>query len=106
MTPRRRAKRPATVVLVGADFATTWIGTGAAVERLQVKPKTLYRLVDAGEIPMYRLGRVFRLRSGDVEELLERIERGELDHLVPRRRMPQDDDADPDAEQEAGSASG
>lgn len=32
---------------------------------LGITPRTLYRLIDAGEIPAYRMGRVIRLQLGD-----------------------------------------
>jgi len=43
-----------------------------AMRRLGVSRHVLYRLIDAGELPAYRFGRVIRLRVDDVEAYLAR----------------------------------
>lgn len=62
-----------------------WVGTHEASRRLGIGLRTLYRLIDAGELPAYKLGRVIRLRENDLETYVEacRIEPGELSHLYP-----------------------
>ena len=47
--------------------------------------RTLYRFIDQGELPAYRLGRVIRLKLTDVDAFIEasRIEPGSLEHLYP-----------------------
>jgi excisionase family DNA binding protein len=62
-----------------------WLSTKEAAERLGITPRTLYRFIDHGEIPAYRLGRVIRLKQGEVDEFVERsrIAPGELEHLYP-----------------------
>lgn len=65
-----------------------WLGTQDAARQLGITPRTLYRLIDEGEIPAYKLGRVLRLRQADVEAFLEsaRVQPGDLEHLYPERR--------------------
>jgi excisionase family DNA binding protein len=62
-----------------------WLSTQEAARRLGVTPRTLYRFIDQGELPAYRLGRVIRLKADDVDAFIEgsRIEPGTLEHLYP-----------------------
>lgn len=63
----------------------TWLGTPEAARYLGISQRTLYRLIDSGELPAYKLGRVVRLQKADVEAFIEgaRIEPGTLGHLYP-----------------------
>lgn len=63
----------------------TWLSTKAAAERLGVTPRTLYRFIDEGQVPGYRMGRVIRLKESDVDAYIElcRIAPGTLEHLYP-----------------------
>lgn len=67
------------------DMQTEWISTAVASERLGIGLRTLYRLIDGGELPAYKFGRVIRLRSNEVEEFVQRsrIKPGQLEHLYP-----------------------
>ncbi len=73
----------------------TWLSTQDAARRLGITPRTLYRFIDLGELPAYRLGRVIRLKAEDVDAFIEasRIEPGSLEHLYPdtggKRSEPQ-----------------
>src|SRR3546814_3104262 len=60
-----------------------WLSTQAAAKRLGVTPRTLYRFVDQGDLPAYRMGRVIRLRAHEVDAFIEstRIQLGTLEHL-------------------------
>ena len=62
-----------------------WLSTQEAARRLGITTRTLYRFVDQGEIPAYRMGRVIRLKATDVDTFIEgsRIEPGTLEHLYP-----------------------
>lgn len=62
-----------------------WLSTQDAARRLGVTPRTLYRFIDLGELPAYRLGRVIRLKAVDVDAFIEasRIQPGSLEHLYP-----------------------
>lgn len=62
-----------------------WLSTQEAARRLGITTRTLYRFVDQGEIPAYRMGRVIRLQAADVDSFIEgsRIEPGTLEHLYP-----------------------
>ena len=60
-----------------------WLSTPAAAGRLGVRVRTLYRLIDAGQIPAYKFGRVIRLQEAEVDAFVQsaRIQPGELEHL-------------------------
>jgi excisionase family DNA binding protein len=62
-----------------------WLSTQAAAKRLGVTPRTLYRFIDQGELPAYRMGRVIRLKTSEVDAYIEstRIQPGSLEHLYP-----------------------
>ena len=65
-----------------------WMSTQEAARRLGVTPRTLYRFVDEGSLPAYKMGRVFRLKQSDVDAFIEqaRVQPGSLEHLYPERR--------------------
>ena len=44
-----------------------WLSTQEAARRLGITTRTLYRFVDQGELPAYRMGRVIRLQASDVD---------------------------------------
>ena len=69
-----------------------WIGTTTAAAYLGVVPRTLYRMIDEGKIPAYKMGRVIRLKRSDLDAYLEshRVQPGSLEHLYPPRE-PGDD---------------
>ena len=62
-----------------------WMGTREACERLGVTLRTLYRFIDEGQLPAYKMGRVIRVQSSDVDDFITRmrIEPGTLEHLYP-----------------------
>lgn len=62
-----------------------WLSTAEAAEHLGLTPRTLYRLIDQGEIAAYRVGRLIRVTLDDVHAFMERsrIKPGELRHLYP-----------------------
>jgi excisionase family DNA binding protein len=68
-----------------ASDQIVWLSTAAAAKRLGITSRTLYRLIDQGEIPAYRFGRVIRLKHDAVDAFIDRsrIEPGTLDHLYP-----------------------
>lgn len=65
-----------------------WLGTAEAARFLGLTPRTLYRLIDEGQLTAYKFGRVIRLKRADVEAFIEgsRIEPGTLEHLYPDAR--------------------
>ena len=69
----------------GRTGVVEWLGTGDAATRLWVTTPTLYRFIDDGRLPAYRMGRVIRLKAADVVafEATCRIQPGSLSHLVP-----------------------
>jgi len=60
-----------------------WLSTREAARRLGITTRTLYRLVDNGQLPAYKVGRVIRLQEGEVDAFIDqaRIEPGQLEHL-------------------------
>ncbi|MFT5222161.1 MAG: excisionase family DNA binding protein [Glaciecola sp.] len=62
-----------------------WLSTAKAASRLGITPRTLYRLIDEGQLPAYKLGRVIRLKQAEVDTFIEgsRISPGSLEHLYP-----------------------
>ncbi len=67
-----------------------WQGTKQAALYLGVSPRTVYKLIDQGEIPAYQMGRVIRFRQGDLDAFVERarIAPGSLRHLYPDLSPP------------------
>lgn len=63
-----------------ASKAKEWLSTEHAAQRLGVRTRTLYRLIDHGVLPGYRMGRVIRLRAREVDAFIEaaRIQPGTL----------------------------
>lgn len=72
-----------------ADQEIQWLGTAEAARHLGLTPRTLYRLIDEGQIPAYKFGRVIRLKLDDIESFIEsaRIQPGALEHLYPEARQ-------------------
>ena len=62
----------------------------AVAARLSVVARTVYRLVNNGELPAYRVSRMIRIRPEDLDRYLEsqRIRPGDLDHLCTARPTP------------------
>jgi excisionase family DNA binding protein len=65
-----------------------WVGTTEAARLLGVTPRTVYRLIDEGDLPAYKFGRVIRLQRAEIEEFIagSRIRPGSLEHLYPEPR--------------------
>jgi excisionase family DNA binding protein len=43
-----------------------WMTTAEVAERLGVALRDVYRLIDTGQLPAYKIGRLIRLRTADV----------------------------------------
>jgi len=65
---------------MGTTEHLVWMSTGEAARRLGMTTRIIYRLIDAGQLPAHRVGRVIRLREDEFAELIEgaRIEPGPL----------------------------
>lgn len=61
----------------------TWLSTKEAARRLGIANRTLYRLIDEGQVPAYKFGRVIRIQEQDVQGFIDgaRIQPGSLEHL-------------------------
>ena len=73
------------VVSAAEERQIHWLSTRDTCERLGVTLRTLYRFIDEGQLPAYKMGRVIRLQSDDVDGFIERmrIAPGTLEHLYP-----------------------
>jgi len=62
-----------------------WLSTKEASARLGITLRTLYRLIDEGQVPAYKFGRVIRLKEDEVDAFIEsaRVVPGNLTHLYP-----------------------
>ena len=71
----------------------TWLSTREAAGQLGITTRTLYRLIDSGQLPAYKFGRVIRLKEHEVESFVEgaRIVPGELEHLYADGGQADDD---------------
>lgn len=71
----------------------TWLSTREAARRLGITTRTLYRLIDGGQIPAYKFGRVIRLQEAEVEAFIDqaRIQPGALEHLYADGSTTEDD---------------
>ena len=69
--------------------AVDWIPTGRVAAVLGVTPRTVYGLVNAGDLPAFKVGRLIRFRAADVDAYLEgaRVSPGSLDHLVTSEQV-------------------
>lgn len=65
-----------------------WLSTGEAARQLGITVRTLYRLIDEGELPAYKFGRVIRLQEKEVEAFIQesRVQPGSLEHLYPESK--------------------
>jgi len=61
----------------------TTCGAADAADRLGITQRTLNRLIDAGQVPAYKMGRVLRVKATDLDMFLEhsRVAPGSLKHL-------------------------
>lgn len=82
-----------------------WLGTPEACARLGVTLRTLYRFIDEGHLPAYKMGRVIRLQAHEVDAFIERarIVPGTLEHLYPDPKSTQASRL-PDDEAQTGDA--
>jgi excisionase family DNA binding protein len=71
--------------MTGTDQPIQWLSTKQASSRLGVTLRTLYRLIDEGQLPAYKIGRVIRLQAAEVDQFIQgaRISPGDLEHLYP-----------------------
>lgn len=67
------------------DSDIEWLSTKEAARRLGLTTRTVYRLIDEGQIPAYKFGRVIRLQADEVDRFIDtaRIQPGDLEHLYP-----------------------
>jgi excisionase family DNA binding protein len=54
------------------DSDAALLTTAAVLRYLNTTPRTLYRLIAAGELPAVRIGQQWRFRRGDLDAWVER----------------------------------
>jgi len=71
-----------TIAIVTNTTGAEWLGVPALAKQLGLTIRALCRILDAGELPAYKIGRVIRIQRVDVEAFLERTggKRNELSH--------------------------
>ena len=71
------------------DTEARYLTVGEVAALFRVSSMTVYRLINAGELPAVRIGRSFRLREEDLDRYLaERADQGRLSARWSRRRVP------------------
>ena len=80
-----RAPRPCPPE-VPASTGEDWFSVRDASRYLGIHQRTLYSLIDKGDVPAYKFGRVIRLRRHEVEAFLERqrVAPGSLRHVLDK----------------------
>jgi len=60
-----------------------WVSTRDAARKLGITTRTLYRLIDDGQVPAHKFGRVIRLKDADIDAFIasSKIQPGTLSHL-------------------------
>ena len=71
-----------------AKDRSRWLSTREACEELGITLRTLYRIIDEGQLPCYQFGRVYRIKAEDVQAFLDsaKVRPGDLAHLYPEPR--------------------
>jgi excisionase family DNA binding protein len=71
----------------------TWLSTREAARQLGITTRTLYRLIDSGQVPAYKFGRVIRLKEAEGDAFVDqaRIQPGALEHLYAEGGPEEDD---------------
>lgn len=66
------------------DSSSLWLSVQRAAAELEVTTRTIYRFINDGKLPAYRIGRVYRIRRADLDAFLvsAALQPGDLDHLV------------------------
>lgn len=61
-----------------------WLSTGEVADRLGVASRTVYRLINDGQLEAFHIGRAIKVRASEIARFLEaaRLSPGDLDHLV------------------------
>jgi excisionase family DNA binding protein len=101
-SPRSSSERS---VPFGEDLR--WMSTRQAAKYLgRPTPRTLYRLIDSGQLPAYRFGRVFRLQGREIDAFIDsaRIQPGDLRHLYDADEGSDVEDLDDAPEDDAPEA--
>ena len=53
------------------DNSTRFMTVGEVAAILRVSTMTVYRLINAGQLPAVRIGRSFRVREGELDRYLD-----------------------------------
>jgi excisionase family DNA binding protein len=71
--------------IADATPSDRWASTADAADYLGLTTRTVYRFINDGELPAYKMGRVIRILRSDLDAFIasRRIAPGTLEHLVP-----------------------
>jgi len=71
-----------------AKDPSRWLSTKETCEELGITLRTLYRIINEGQLPCYQFGRVYRVKAEDVQTFLQtaQVQPGSLAHLYPEPR--------------------
>lgn len=85
MTPTSRRRKVDAGAPDEPPALPLWLGTADAARYLGLTTRTVYRLIDEGEVVAYKFGRVIRIKRADLDDFIGRskIEPGDLAHLYP-----------------------
>lgn len=65
-----------------------FLTTKQVLKYLQINLRTVYRLIQAGQLPAVRVGRQWRFRKSDIDTWLERQQAGDSPVESPARSVP------------------
>ena len=68
-------------------MAKELLSVGDLSEYLNIKKSTIYRLVENGKLPHYRIGRLIRFKQGDVDAWIEKQKEPVIDAKVEARKV-------------------
>lgn len=70
-------------------FPARLVAIKEVAQAMTVSVKTVYRLIEDGELPSFRIGKVIRIRPQDVDAYLNRVkasdESASLDHFIHKQ---------------------
>lgn len=69
-----------------------FLTTDEVLDRLNINQRTIYRLINSGKLPAYRVGRQWRVRRSDLDAFLKRNSRDSLRSERPRVLLVDDEE--------------
>ncbi len=71
-----------------------WLSAPEAAAALGLTLRTVYSIIDAGDLTAYKFRRVLRIKRADLDDYMERsrVNPGDLAHLYPHGPTEPDED--------------